>query len=596
MNRPVRIAFCALSMVSISACNHPQSISDVPSGTDPTDPSVPRAQLWNAASGLRPLKRHRYPDMTVGPADAGTSPSDGGIVPVTNADMALSYHPDLAMSSPDLAIMSSPDLAIMSSPDLAMSRPAVDMAASGNMMVLPAVTSVDPPSGPAGSYLTVSGANFQGGDVVQLSSSAFGTVSATTVSLTAGAIVARLPSGLAPSAALVRVMRGGSTVPAAGLAFTVLAGHVYYLSPGGSDGNAGTLAAPWLRLDNSAAKMHPGDVAYLRGGTYTGSSTIRQSGAAGANLVFTAYPGESPLLDNPANSTEGAVPLVIESSYVTIDHLRVTNHYAHGNGVEVTVQSQYVLFSNNEVFNILGNGVITTGTNGLFVGNTVHDVAVDGEHNHCFYIQGSYNTFRHNHVYNAKYYGFHLYSGLPTPGGHNIIENNLVHDCGYGTVADNYSHVTAGIILAWEQPGTIVRNNVFCHNANYGLYVNGAEANNQIYGNVSCYNPSGGFYMEGAGPNLQFTHNISYNDHAPAMMGMPGVTGDYNTYYTPAGAPDLQWQYQDYTLQGYQAAFGQELHSQIADPHFQNVPTTGFDPAAATTYNFCTSLNSALCN
>jgi hypothetical protein len=464
---------------------------------------------------------------------------------------------------------------------------------------------VEPASGPGGSLVTVTGSGFQDGDFVQLSSATLGTLALTTVSLSSSVIVALLPSGdvLPPGPVGIQARRhprptapDPTPTPTPTAPFTVTPGRTFYISPTGSDSNAGTLAAPWARPDTAAARMQPGDLTYVRAGTYSGSYTITQSGKSGSPLTFRAYPGEKPLLVNPASSPY-SVTLVAIGSYLTFDGLRVSNDHVPGNGVEIDAGTHDVTFSNGEVFNVKGNGIIISGTNNLVTGSSIHDVAVDGQHNHCIYIEGASNTIRKNVIYNAKYYGVHLYSGkTDVSGGHNLIEQNLIYHNGYGTVADGYSHSTAGIILADQQPATIVRNNVLCDNANYALYVNYYMPDNQVTGNVSCYNKSGGFYMEGAGTNLSFTNNISYNDAAPAMMGMPGVTGDYNTYWKAGSTPQLQWQWTGYTLAAYQKAFSQELHSKIADPVFTNPPVGSFDDTKATSYNFCTSLNSALCN
>jgi hypothetical protein len=42
-------------------------------------------------------------------------------------------------------------------------------------------------------------------------------------------------------------------------------------------------------------------------------------------------------------------------------------------------------------------------------------------------------------------------------------------------------------------------------------------------------------------------------------------------------------------------ASGQDLHSEIADPRFTSVPSSGFDSTKIAIYNFCTSLIPVLC-
>jgi hypothetical protein len=42
----------------------------------------------------------------------------------------------------------------------------------------------------------------------------------------------------------------------------------YYLAPGGSDDNPGTITQPWKTLEHAITQLSQGDNLYLRGGTY----------------------------------------------------------------------------------------------------------------------------------------------------------------------------------------------------------------------------------------------------------------------------------------------------------------------------------------
>ncbi|WP_141208680.1 RICIN domain-containing protein [Streptomyces griseorubiginosus] len=82
----------------------------------------------------------------------------------------------------------------------------------------------------------------------------------------------------------------------------------YYVAPDGSDANAGTIAAPFKTLQHARDVVRTvngnmtGDInVLLRGGTYPVSSTINftsaDSGTNGHHVVYSAYPGEKPVLD-----------------------------------------------------------------------------------------------------------------------------------------------------------------------------------------------------------------------------------------------------------------------------------------------------------
>ena len=200
----------------------------------------------------------------------------------------------------------------------------------------PTASSLSYASAPVGGVIAVEGTGFVAGDKVQLSGSTIATALVTTLSLTSTAVAAFVPSvGTPPPVdVLVRIARGAGLYPSAGLPLHVTAGQVsYYLSPTGSDSAAGTYAAPWKTITAAAAKMGAGDVAYLRGGTYSGQVQISVSGTAAAPITFTAFPGESPILVEPATNGSDLDTVRVLGSYVVLDHLHVTDQNNPGQAI-----------------------------------------------------------------------------------------------------------------------------------------------------------------------------------------------------------------------------------------------------------------------
>ena len=80
---------------------------------------------------------------------------------------------------------------------------------------------------------------------------------------------------------------------------TLLYIKTYYVSPSGSDANAGTIDAPFFNLSTAVALAKAGDTIYMRSGTYAYSSTIRltASGTATYRIHILNYLDESPVLD-----------------------------------------------------------------------------------------------------------------------------------------------------------------------------------------------------------------------------------------------------------------------------------------------------------
>jgi hypothetical protein len=108
-----------------------------------------------------------------------------------------------------------------------------------------------------------------------------------------------------------RLKPGLQTLFIAALALLTSTIHAatYYVATNGSDANPGTVAAPFYNVSKATALAAPGDIIFMRGGTfyYTNIIRITNSGTAGAPIKLWAYTNEAPVLDfsgmaaNPAN-------------------------------------------------------------------------------------------------------------------------------------------------------------------------------------------------------------------------------------------------------------------------------------------------------
>ncbi len=92
--------------------------------------------------------------------------------------------------------------------------------------------------------------------------------------------------------------RGAKEVVARAVASTVesLESRVllstYFVSTGGSDTHAGSIASPFRTIQRAANLANPGDTILIRGGTYRETVTPARSGSSGAPIVFKPYNGE----------------------------------------------------------------------------------------------------------------------------------------------------------------------------------------------------------------------------------------------------------------------------------------------------------------
>jgi len=454
------------------------------------------------------------------------------------------------------------------------------------------VIAIDPESAPPGATVAVSGSGFSAGDTVQISNATYGTIALATVSLSAGVIWATLPSSVQPGAATVKVQHQGASTNS--LSYTVTPGRVFYVATNGSDSNPGTLAQPWKTMEGAQSKLSPGDTVYLRGGTYAGAHVIKVSGTASARINFVGYPGESPIIVNDANNYNN---LSIQGSYLTFDHLKVTQPYDRGKALEITLGKNHVTLSNCEIYGSVGQGVMLIGDHNTIIRNAIHDNGSYANQDHGMYVEGQYNNIQYNRIYNNWAYGLHLYSESGQPGGNNLVEGNLIYHNGYGGVSSVGSTSTSGMIVAEAHPSDTIRNNVFCDNANYGVVIRAGLPNNTFTGNVSCYNKRGGFEFEEAGAGDTFTGNVSYNDGGAALSAQSPLVSNKNWYWKVGGSPSLSWGSTTYkSLSAFQSASGQDALSKVADPQFKNVPSASFDSTKITSYDFCSASMTTLCN
>jgi len=360
------------------------------------------------------------------------------------------------------------------------------------------------------------------------------------------------------------------------------------VSPSGNDSAAGTKAAPWRTIAGAAGRMAPGDVAYLRDGTYPDRATIKASGTASALLSFFGYPGEKPLLTN----TSG-ISLSLTGAYVRVDHLRFTNT-TQSAAVAIVAGAHDIHLTNCEIFNAGTSGLFVSGDNNEVSGNWIHNNGSRAALDHGMYVEGANNLIRGNRINDNWAYGIQLYNGYGRTAGGNIVELNYIYHNGYGSPTDDFSRYNSAIIVAGAQPDTIIRYNRLCANMHFAVYITDSETGTQLTGNLSCYNPGGAFFLEGAG-RTTLSGNVSYNDGGYALMGVTQVTSDQNTFYRAASPPMFQWNGKTDTFAQYRNASGQDAHSTLDDPHVKSVSATAFDPAQALTYDLCTPLIPQLC-
>ena len=204
---------------------------------------------------------------------------------------------------------------------------------------------------------------------------------------------------------------------------TLAAGSVYYVSPTGSDTNAGTASAPFKTFAKANSVLTAGASLYIYAGTYNEQLKISKSGTSGAWITVKPLSGTVVIdMKNAASfglnlaasyvtvsgleiKNSGDICVNMVGSNLTVDGLVVHECASHGintnnssqvkilnsrvyhtvlsnasrtvssgwgSGIKVRV-SDNVLIQGNIVYNNYGEGMGTRGTNVTIRANTVYD-------------------------------------------------------------------------------------------------------------------------------------------------------------------------------------------------------------------------------
>jgi hypothetical protein len=276
-------------------------------------------------------------------------------------------------------------------------------------------------------------------------------------------------------------------------------GAVYYVATTGSDSNPGTLSSPWRTIQKAFNTLQPGELALVRGGTYTQSVVMQRAGTAAEPITVQSYPGERAVIhpgdvtsmDYPVRITAGAAwfrlrGFVIEGSPLD----GVVNVYVSDGGKPQPAAAHDIELSGNEIRDGMGTGVfVAPNTNNVqLIGNAVHGNGIGTAHQHQgVYVQGQNALVANNRVYDQPN-GF----GIQIRGDDSTLAAGNVIVTANTTVANSL----AGIVVESTARDVTVVNNISAFNGTqgiYGYYCCGVRlAGNVAYNNLLYGNGSGG--------------------------------------------------------------------------------------------------------
>ncbi|HTJ86329.1 MAG TPA: LamG-like jellyroll fold domain-containing protein [Terriglobales bacterium] len=257
----------------------------------------------------------------------------------------------------------------------------------------------------------------------------------------------------------------------------------YYVAPAGSDSNPGTLAAPFLTLQQGVNRAVAGDTVIVRDGTYghvnsvTGGDSsgneyapvvLYNSGTAGAWITIKAEHKGAAVLD--CEMLCDAYINLGNASYIVIQDLVITRGYKEA--IHSNDSAHHITLRGNRFEYIANRSTSTTlGLDGLYANPNCHDFLIDGNvfHDigrtnvnwldHGLYLHGSNYTIINNLFYNIP----HGWSIQTADGLSNVLIANNTFAFPNGGGQD-------GQIMLWNtQSNLTIRDNIFYTPQNYAI-------------------------------------------------------------------------------------------------------------------------------
>jgi len=288
-----------------------------------------------------------------------------------------------------------------------------------------------------------------------------------------------------------------------------------YVSPNGSAGAAGTLTAP-TTLSSAVTKVTAGGTIYLRGGTYSLSTTqiiaAGNNGTATALKSILAYPGETPVLNFAAMATaDSNRGLALNGNFWHVYGVVVQN--AGDNGISVggsnnVIERVVTRFNRDSGLQIsrVSSAVAKADwpANNLVLSSESHDNAdPDGEDADGFAAKltvGVGNVFRYDVSHNNIDDGWDLFAKADTgPIAPVTIEDSLSYSNGTLTSgAVNASGDRNGFKLGGSDIAVnhIARRNIAYNNGHHGFTYNSNPGSMAITSNVSISNAERNFAFD----------------------------------------------------------------------------------------------------
>jgi len=323
---------------------------------------------------------------------------------------------------------------------------------------------------------------------------------------------------------------------------------VFYVAPDGDDADPGTVDQPWRTIQHAAETLVAGDTVFIRGGVYKEQAiTVHDGNSVNGYIVFSAYPGETPILDGTDVTKIRDACFIVSHSYIKLVGLEICN-WDTGIWME---NCGHIEISDCEVHSVWS---------GIGAADGAHDFVLNSVEMHHFTIYGfdaspsggadCYNgTFndciahtcrdptqnvdgfalghgtQHDFVFN-RCVVYDVFDGFDISARDTTLNSCAAYDCRNGgyklwqdsvTLVDclSYHNEITNVELDWDgEPGTTtLRNCHFVGSESFNVWVENSNDHLHMYNCIIACGDNLGLAFEQMGTaNYRGDYNIFHNE------------------------------------------------------------------------------------